>query len=131
SRSHPRGSVKETISPAQRTAPQNPSDVPAGRQHGRGSAGRRVNPSRGSRSTTPHPAPPRRRELREGPYERSGRGALETTGTRPRRAAESSARRRASEESHGAVATQRPLVTREDAVSSLKPRSRSRPPPAR
>ena len=45
------------------------------------------------------PAVPRPREQREGSYERSGRGARETTGTRLGRAAETSGRGRACEES--------------------------------
>ena len=45
------------------------------------------------------PAEPRPREQREGSYERSGRGARETTGTRLGRAAETSGRGRACEES--------------------------------
>src|ERR1700680_2064452 len=46
--------------------------------------------NRGSRSTMPHPAKPHLPEKREGSYERSGRGARETTGTPPRRGAETS-----------------------------------------
>src|SRR5580704_13486619 len=64
--------------------------VQAGRQRGRAPAGRRESQCRGSRSTLPRPAEPSPREQREGSYERSGRGARETTGTRPGRVAETS-----------------------------------------
>src|SRR6516164_1188535 len=118
------------MSPAPREARPKSAGVQADRQHGQASVGPRENQSRGSRSTMPHPSGPRPREWREGPYERSGRGARETTGTQPHRAAESSARATASEESYGTTATKTSLVSRGGAGSSSTPRSRNRPPPA-
>jgi len=77
------------------------------------------------------PAEPRPREQREGSYERSGRGARETTGTRLGRAAETSGRGRACEESWKTVEIKMSAANPGGAGSNSRPGSRNRPPRAR
>ena len=119
------------MSPAPREARPKSAGVQADRQHGQASVGPRENQSRGSRSTMPHPSGPRPREWREGPYERSGRGARETTGTRLGRAAETSGRGRACEESWKTVEIKMSAANPGGAGSNSRPGSRNRPPRAR